>query len=156
LPGYRERCLASGMDGYVSKPLQPRLLWQEVARVMQGQQRDFEPTQPAPLGGEQSGIDRAEALMRLGGDEEFLEELLGMFRADLPQRLSALREALAGADALAARQAAHSLAGAAGNVAAHWLEPLARQIETFARQDELAKAAALLPELEFRAAELMA
>ncbi len=158
LPGYRERCLAAGMDGYVSKPLQPSLLWQEIARVLQQQSGNFEDTQPAAhfRVNSAAGIDRAEALLRLGGDEEFLDELIGMFRADLPERLGALRDALAGADALATRQAAHSLAGAAGNVAAHLLEPLARQIETLARQDDLASAAALLPKLEERAAELMA
>jgi CheY-like chemotaxis protein len=36
MKGDRERCLAAGMDGYVAKPIQPRELWEAVARAANG------------------------------------------------------------------------------------------------------------------------
>src|SRR5207253_961774 len=34
MEGVRERCLAAGMDGYVSKPIRDRELWQAIAAVV--------------------------------------------------------------------------------------------------------------------------
>ncbi len=34
MKGDRERCLAAGMDGYVSKPIQPRELWQAIEQLV--------------------------------------------------------------------------------------------------------------------------
>ena len=36
MDGDRERCLAAGMDGYVSKPIQPEELYRIIAALAQG------------------------------------------------------------------------------------------------------------------------
>jgi CheY-like chemotaxis protein len=38
MSGDRERCLSSGMDAYLSKPLQPEALFQAIAEVTRAQE----------------------------------------------------------------------------------------------------------------------
>ena len=40
MTGYRERCLAAGMENYVSKPLEPADLLQTIASTLTDRQKD--------------------------------------------------------------------------------------------------------------------
>ena len=48
MKGDRERCLAAGMDGYVSKPIQPRELFEALARLARLRRRKRNPPPPLP------------------------------------------------------------------------------------------------------------
>jgi signal transduction histidine kinase/CheY-like chemotaxis protein/HPt (histidine-containing phosphotransfer) domain-containing protein len=120
MKGDRERCLAAGMDDYVSKPVQRS----ELLRVLNGAAGSAPasaetpaPVAPTPPPCDRAPpLDRAAALDRLGGDEELFAEVAGVFLGDAPKLLSDLRAAVAAGDAFAVQRSAHGLKGAVGYV----------------------------------------
>jgi PAS domain S-box-containing protein len=136
MKGDRERCLAAGMDGYLSKPVQREELIDAVER------HSYE--SPAPekdrLARKQPGLDRAAVLARLDGDEELLAELAGLFIQDSPKRLSAIQQAIEQDDAQGLERAAHALKGSVGNFVIPTAVKAAQTLETMGREGDLAAA----------------
>jgi two-component system, sensor histidine kinase and response regulator len=92
--------------------------------------------------------DLKAALERVGGDEEFLNEVVALFRQDATRLLGEVRTAVAEGDAAGLRRAAHALKGSAGYVAARPTVEAARRLETIGAQGDLAKAASAFEDLE--------
>jgi CheY-like chemotaxis protein/HPt (histidine-containing phosphotransfer) domain-containing protein len=103
MAGDRDRCLRAGMDGYLSKPLDPQLL------------RAVVEEEPG-AGGLRPVFERELALERVGGDTQLLSEVIQLFLADCPLRLAAMKTALDTRDAEAIAREAHQLKGAAANL----------------------------------------
>jgi HPt (histidine-containing phosphotransfer) domain-containing protein len=80
----------------------------------------------------------AELLDTVGGDQEFLAELVGTYLADSPVQFADLRAALAAGDAASARRAAHSLKSTSASMAAGRLSSICREIEAACAAGELA------------------
>src|SRR5262249_20300261 len=98
MKGDRERCLAAGMDGYVSKPIRPRELFDAMAAVM-----GMAPPPVPPPGSEQlapgEAPDWEAALERVGGDRELLVELVRLFLEQCPGWVEELRRGREAGDA---------------------------------------------------------
>ena len=102
LKGDEERCLAAGMDGYISKPVN----FSKIQQVLDGVRA--QPPHPTPV------WDQRQALSGVAGDEHLLREIAEMFLKQYPQTVSDLRRALAGRDAGMLGQIAHRLKGEVG------------------------------------------
>jgi len=155
MTGDRERCLESGMDGYVSKPVNPEALYQEIKLVLsraaklsilkQSTQlsehaQHSAPASPAPNIEKVAAkpvFDRADALSRIDGDEDLLATLLEMFIADAPNYLSEIDDALAKLDWPHLIRAAHTIKGVFATFSAHRGEHLAQTLEHSARSEEI-------------------
>ncbi len=79
----------------------------------------------------------AELLESVGGDSEFLAELIGDFLADAPKQVKSLRGSAASGDAGGARRAAHTLKGNARTFGAAELAALCQEAETAAAAGDL-------------------
>lgn len=90
------------------------------------------------------------------GDGEFLKELIGIYLTDTPKQLAQLDEALARQDAAVVTRAAHTIKGSSGNFGAAEFSRLAREIEAAGKANNLAAAAALVPEFKRQFARVAA
>jgi CheY-like chemotaxis protein len=140
MKGDRERCLAAGMDAYVSKPIQPRELWQAIEALVPANGAERETTSLP--------IDVQEALERVGGDNELLRELMDVFLADCPRLWRSLADALARGDARQLARAAHTLKGSVSTFGARAAHAVAEQLERQGREGDLTHAADMAARLD--------
>ncbi len=150
MKGDRERCLAAGMDGYVSKPIQPRKLWQAIKQLV--------PADAPPANGSPSALadilDRDEALERVGGDTGLLGELIELFLAEIVQLRRDIAAALQKGDAPKLARTAHTLKGAVSTFGAHAARDAAEHLERLGRAGDLAGAANAIAQMESELARL--
>lgn len=95
----------------------------------------------SPGEGSAPATDLNLALERVGGDEELLRELAGLFLGDYPRQLGIIDDALARDDLKCAEREAHSVKGAVANFGAAGASESARVLEFAARdgrRDQLA------------------
>jgi two-component system sensor histidine kinase/response regulator len=177
MSGDRERCLAAGMDSYLSKPVRPVELVEMVERAAgpaaavasapadagpnhsaEGFARSDDnvalpipssepPVLPAEPLASAVVFDADRALARLGGDRRLMRELITIFSADAPGLLSRIEEAAARKDAEGLRRAAHALKGSLGIIDAQRAHAAAARLEQSARIGDLDAAAAQVGQL---------
>jgi HPt (histidine-containing phosphotransfer) domain-containing protein len=92
-------------------------------------------------------VDLADGLARAGDDREFYRELLDLFLADARQRLAQLEAALGTGDLKEVAATAHSIKGAAANLAAGRAREIACAIESRGRAGDGTGLAALSGDL---------
>lgn len=142
--GDRERCLAAGMDGYLSKPIRP----QELDEVLDlySSKKTAHPVAEAvyePV----SSIDCTQLLSRIDNDRAFLAELLDLFRRDYPTHLESAQKAIDMRSPVSLQSSAHALKGALGNLAAVEGYALAAELEEMGRTLDLTSAQVVLDRL---------
>ncbi len=90
----------------------------------------------------------AALLDSIGGDREFLKELIETFFSDAPAQFAILRSSLAESHAENFRRAAHSFKSKAASFGATSLSALCKQLEDLGKSGDLSSAAALLANAE--------
>ena len=134
----RERCLAAGMDDFVSKPLDARVLFQTIERFV-----------PSPSAAPPSIAEISRA------DPALERRLADLFAEHAPRLLAAVRDALDRADATSAAVAAHTLKGAVGNLPARAAFGAAERLETLAHEGNLEEASIAYAVAEREIADLL-
>ncbi len=147
MKGDRERCLAAGMDGYVSKPIRAQELEKAISEVSVATKSE---RAAAGTADDQSGcgIDQDALLARFDGDRRLLRQLARLFLADYPSNLAQIKNALRSGDASALAKAAHKLKGAVGNFAASKVVAAAESIEMLGKCGDFIAAKDALVTLE--------
>ncbi|HET6871138.1 MAG TPA: GAF domain-containing protein [Solirubrobacteraceae bacterium] len=128
LPEDREACFAAGMDDYLVKPIRVDELAGALKRTRPRQSRG------TGSGEAEATLEAAalQSLRDLGGDE-FLAEVVSVFRADAPVLLTSLRDALDHGDGEELRRAAHTLKSNGLTLGASAFAGLCRTIEQSAK-----------------------
>ena len=150
--GDRDRCLAAGMDGYLSKPIDPLTLF---AMVEQEWPAPVQLEQTTPDGPRQA-VDMDAVMRRLGGDRDLFNEVAQLFLGDCRLRLADIDSAVASADLGKIRFAAHALKGAAGSLSAAALVAAATALEACGSDGPVRDAAAAAGQVVIEARRVMA
>jgi CheY-like chemotaxis protein len=123
MTGQMERCLAAGMDGFLTKPLEVERLREVIAKYCaadstvqaEGDAQLIEQVLTTPAIATQQ-VDMKTLWSIAGNDADFLKELVNAYVVSASQVLQELQDAERNDDRAAVARAAHKLKGASANL----------------------------------------
>jgi signal transduction histidine kinase/CheY-like chemotaxis protein/HPt (histidine-containing phosphotransfer) domain-containing protein len=160
LHGEREKCLAAGMDDYISKPVTSKELYQTLEKWLLPEATPANlpaledlPQPVSEATGLPGGVLDLVVLqnlreLQLPDGSDVLAKVIELFSEDTPKRLAEIKGIIERGDAAALARSAHALKGSSGNLGASRLVKLAVALEAASLDGNLDKAPDLLARLE--------
>jgi PAS domain S-box-containing protein len=135
MKGDRERCLNSGMDAYLSKPIRIDELKQAISEIERmpeaAKHRTDEQHEFQAIG------SLALLLDGVMGDRALLAEMADLWLADSGKQLLQIKTGFEKSDATMIARAAHALKGSVGTFQAATAQDVAKELETFAKDGDI-------------------
>ncbi|MEG4840486.1 PAS domain S-box protein [Microcoleus sp. B9-D4] len=152
LKGDREKCLAAGMDDYISKPI----AIEKLKSVLENWSAKLKIETPKFNGEElqnsepdiESVVDMARLHEISGADLEFEREILQTFVVDTGSYLEAAKGAIASGDMETLARHAHQIKGVSATAAVRLMPDLADQLQSLAESNDWEGATKIIAELE--------
>ena len=137
MSGDKERCIDAGMNGYVSKPVQPVSLVQTIERFLNHEPEE-DLLEDATLPGEDLQLlDRKQAARELDHDPELVATMIALFLQLAPERMEKLNAAANHRDYITLSREAYRLRSAADRIAARSVVESAKNIEEAAKRGDI-------------------
>jgi CheY-like chemotaxis protein len=143
IKGDRERCLAAGMDEYVSKPISSQNLFEAIEGLLPAQYKATAASET-----DAQTVDRQSLLKAFDHDWSLFKELVDIFTNDAPKMVESLRQAADDQNAETLSRTAHSLKGMLRNFKAESAADVALELEKLGKANELQGVEPLIEKLE--------
>jgi two-component system, sensor histidine kinase and response regulator len=137
LKGDEERCLAAGMDEYISKPIRAPLLFEKLATLCDVAISEIDEDFGAHPSSTSGLVDWDAALEIAASDTELLKDLIESVLEETPRQFELLEKSIAEGDASTARRAAHTILGNMRTVSADDGMARASAVENLAKDGNL-------------------
>ena len=147
MKGDRDKCVAAGMDDYISKPMKAKELYDIILQHTQHRSKGRNKKDKGE-NVKTANIDITSALDTFDNDETLLYELAEDFFAMCPDMLAELRQFISSNDFKNIQETAHRIKGTLGNFGMKRAYDLAYKIEQSGRTNDSAVAEQILDELE--------
>ena len=147
--GDRERCLESGMDDYVPKPISSATLLEAIRRVLPVTEKQTASGTAVTSGANTKNKHAMAALLdAFNNDRSLFKDIAEMFISDYPPMLETLRQAIEAKDGPLLGRTAHSLKGMARNFQVDAAADSALRLEGLAKQGQFEPARDLVNQLD--------
>jgi HPt (histidine-containing phosphotransfer) domain-containing protein len=133
IPGIRKKCIDSGMNDYLSKPVDITMLEKYIDHYIGNDSTEIKSCPAKKI--EPVSLETLGEYKELTGDKFY--ELANTFIKDTSSKFSELREAIPGNDLDVVIMISHTLAGSYGFMGANKASSLCKELETDARASKL-------------------
>jgi PAS domain S-box-containing protein len=140
MKGDAERCLAAGMDDYVSKPIRRKALYDAIERIAATSTPRDQVVSDVPGSETADILDETELRQEYEGDEDLLAEMVESYFSLTPGLLDDLRTAIDNHDGPAVASVAHTIKGGCGNFFAKAAFEAAPHLENLGKAGDLGDA----------------
>ncbi len=160
MQGDKEKCLAAGMNDYLTKPLEDYVLIEKIRRYLNpkldsgklqsaaksaSSLRSIQASTSVKLPKLTITWDQEEALKMLKGREDRLKILLNTFCENTPKRIENLNTAVKASDCEEVRQTVHAIKGSAAQLKGYNLQKISEAMEMAARENNTDEIQILYP-----------